>query len=131
MHAFRFFRAGGLRPHLAPQLMLPLSLQTLRLLRKAADAFGLFLAAEVAESSQISMLDEHADLLLAGSRNMQNYALLQAVGRAVAVDPDARLIERWRPDDLRPEILDSLAPWGPDGEALVSLDLAGVFGPLE
>lgn len=76
----RFFRAGGLRPHLAPQQLQSLSLETLRLLRKAADTFGLFLAAEVAESSQISVLEEYADLLLAGSRNMQNYALLKALG---------------------------------------------------
>jgi Uma2 family endonuclease len=47
------------------------------------------------------------------------------------VDIDARLMERWRPDDLRPEILDATATWGPDGEPLLSVDLANIFGPLQ
>jgi Uma2 family endonuclease len=46
------------------------------------------------------------------------------------VDIDARLMERWRPDDLRPEIVDASATWGPDGAPLLSVDLNGLFGPL-
>ncbi len=30
------------------------------------------------------------------------------------VDPDARLIERWRPGDARPEVLTALLRWHPD-----------------
>ena len=30
------------------------------------------------------------------------------------VDPDARLVERWRPDDERPEILEETLTWQPD-----------------
>jgi len=30
------------------------------------------------------------------------------------VDPDARLVERWRPDDERPEILEETLIWHPD-----------------
>jgi Uma2 family endonuclease len=45
------------------------------------------------------------------------------------VDADARLIERWTPTDVRPEILDTTAVWAPDGEALLSLDLSALFGP--
>lgn len=44
------------------------------------------------------------------------------------VDPDARLIERWRPDDERPEILSESICWQPmeGGEPLV-LDLTALF----
>jgi Uma2 family endonuclease len=30
------------------------------------------------------------------------------------VDPDGRLIERWSPDDHRPEILSAMISWQPD-----------------
>jgi len=44
------------------------------------------------------------------------------------VDPDARVVERWRPEDARPEVLDQSLAWQPqsDREALV-MDLAGLF----
>ena len=44
------------------------------------------------------------------------------------VDLDARLIERWRPDDLRPEVLDETLTWQPAGaaEPLV-IELPAVF----
>ena len=44
------------------------------------------------------------------------------------VDTDARLIERWRPDDIRPEILEEALSWHPEGatEPLV-IDLPALF----
>lgn len=44
------------------------------------------------------------------------------------VDLDARIVERWRPSDERPEVLDVSITWRPEGapEPLV-LDLAGYF----
>jgi Uma2 family endonuclease len=53
------------------------------------------------------------------------------VGEYWIVDLDARLIERWTPSDIRPEILDERLVWSPEGEpSLLSLDLASLFGPL-
>lgn len=53
------------------------------------------------------------------------------VGEYWIVDLDARLIERWTPSDIRPEILDERLTWAPDGGTpLLSLDLAGLFGSL-
>jgi Uma2 family endonuclease len=44
------------------------------------------------------------------------------------VDLDARLVERWRPDDVRPEILDERLVWAPaELSTPVSLDLPAVF----
>lgn len=47
------------------------------------------------------------------------------------VDPEARLIERWRPEDTRPEVLLEQVVWHPNQsiEPLV-LDLAGLFGEV-
>jgi Uma2 family endonuclease len=51
------------------------------------------------------------------------------------VDLDARLVERWRPDDIRPEILDEQLAWAPPELTVpVTLDLPAIFtsalGPL-
>jgi Uma2 family endonuclease len=44
------------------------------------------------------------------------------------VDIDARIVERWRPGDERPEILDSVLTWQPAGAAEVfTLDLPAFF----
>jgi Uma2 family endonuclease len=44
------------------------------------------------------------------------------------VDPDARLIERWTPADLRPEIVDVTLTWELDGRGLVELPVRELFG---
>lgn len=44
------------------------------------------------------------------------------------VDVDARLLERWRPEDERPEILAERIEWGPDPRhPPLVIDLAGYF----
>jgi Uma2 family endonuclease len=46
------------------------------------------------------------------------------------VDLDARLIERWRPDDARPEIISTQLAWRPGGEVELVIDLAGWFNDV-
>lgn len=77
----RFFRAGGLRPHMTPQQIQEISGESLSILRKAADTYGLFLALEVPDSPRLAEFEQQADLLIVASRNMRNYALLEALGR--------------------------------------------------
>jgi Uma2 family endonuclease len=44
------------------------------------------------------------------------------------VDLDARLVERWRPGDERPEILNQTIEWVPDGgKPVLTIDLEGLF----
>lgn len=43
------------------------------------------------------------------------------------VDLDARLVERWRPGDERPEILTTTLVWEPRTDASLALDLAAFF----
>lgn len=44
------------------------------------------------------------------------------------VDLDARTVERWRPEDQRPEILDDRLIWAPPGaETSLEIDLRAVF----
>ena len=43
-------------------------------------------------------------------------------------DPDARTIERWRPDDTRPDVIDGSLQWQPDSsQSHLTLDVAALF----
>jgi len=47
------------------------------------------------------------------------------------VDLDARLVERWRPDDVRPEILDERLVWAPPELSVpLTLDLPALFAEV-
>ncbi len=47
------------------------------------------------------------------------------------VDIDARVVERWRPEDDRPEVLDGELVWAPrEGLAPLTIELATVFTEL-
>lgn len=53
----------------------------------------------------------------------------EGVGEYWIVDLDARCVERWRPEDTRPEVVHEVLEWRPEGgeEALV-VDLGRLFG---
>jgi Uma2 family endonuclease len=46
------------------------------------------------------------------------------------VDLDARLVERWRPDDTRPEVLSGDLSWRPNGEDELVIDLPAWFNEV-
>ena len=50
------------------------------------------------------------------------------VGEYWVVDPDARIVERWTPDDHRPEIVDDVLIRRQEGKVLVERPLAALFG---
>ncbi|MEO8661223.1 MAG: 3-deoxy-7-phosphoheptulonate synthase [Bryobacteraceae bacterium] len=54
---------------------------TLDLLRRAADRQGLLLMSEVTDHTQIPLVSGHADILMVGAHNMQNFRLLAELGK--------------------------------------------------
>lgn len=78
----RLIRAGAFKPRSSPYSFQGLGEQGLRLLRKAADAHGLLVVSEVMDQTQIPLLEQYADMLQVGARNMQNFNLLRELGRA-------------------------------------------------
>ena len=50
-------------------------------MRQAADQHGLAVVTEVMSEAEVDGVSAVADMLQIGSRNMQNFALLRAVGR--------------------------------------------------
>ena len=55
----------------------------------------------------------------------------QRVSEYWVVDMNARVVERWCPDDARPEIVEGTLPWHPGGApAPLAIDLASYFAEV-
>lgn len=73
-------RGGAFKPRSSPYSFQGLGSEGLRLLRRAADRYGLLVVSEVMEVQQVPLVAEYADILQVGARNMQNFNLLRALG---------------------------------------------------
>jgi len=74
-------RGGAFKPRTSPYSFQGLGVEALRYLAEARERTGLPVVTEVMEPSQVDIVAEYADILQIGTRNMQNYSLLTAVGR--------------------------------------------------
>jgi len=74
-------RGGAFKPRTSPYSFQGLGVEALRYLAEARERTGLPVITEVMEPNQVDIVAEYADILQIGTRNMQNYSLLQAVGR--------------------------------------------------
>ena len=73
-------RGGAFKPRTSPYAFQGLGLKGLELLREARDEFHLPIVTEVMSPQDVTLVAQYADILHIGSRNMQNFALLHAVG---------------------------------------------------
>lgn len=77
----KMLRGGAFKPRTSPYSFQGLGLEGLKYLRKAADASGLLAVTEVVDVNHIKIVEEYADILQVGARNMQNYQLLRELGK--------------------------------------------------
>jgi 3-deoxy-7-phosphoheptulonate synthase len=75
-------RGGAFKPRTSPYSFQGLGEAGLEFLAEARQATGLPIVTEVMTPEQISLVARYADVLQVGARNMQNYALLHAVGES-------------------------------------------------
>jgi 3-deoxy-7-phosphoheptulonate synthase len=75
-------RGGAFKPRTSPYSFQGLGEEGLQYLADAREATGLPIITEVMEPGLVPLVCEYADILQIGTRNMQNYALLHAVGKA-------------------------------------------------
>jgi len=75
-------RGGAFKPRTSPFSFQGLERVGLELLVKIKEELNIPVITEVVDSHDVHMVAEVADILQVGSRNMQNYALLTAVGRS-------------------------------------------------
>ncbi len=80
-HGATVIRGGAFKPRTSPYSFQGLGVEGLRYLAEARDRTGLPVITEVMEPNQVDIVAEYADILQIGARNMQNFSLLQAVGR--------------------------------------------------
>jgi 3-deoxy-7-phosphoheptulonate synthase len=76
----RMLRGGAFKPRTSPYDFQGLEAEGLKLLRKAKEATGLAIVTEVMSDRDVPLVAEYADLMQIGARNMQNFALLKALG---------------------------------------------------
>jgi 3-deoxy-7-phosphoheptulonate synthase len=75
-------RGGAFKPRTSPYSYQGLGEEGLRILADVRARTGLPVVTEVIDPGSVDMVASYADMLQVGARNMQNFALLQAVGTA-------------------------------------------------
>lgn len=75
-------RGGAFKPRTSPYQFQGLGIEGLKILAEAREEIGLAIVTEVMEPAMVDVVSEYADILQIGSRNMQNFALLRAVGQS-------------------------------------------------
>ena len=74
-------RGGAFKPRSSPYSFQGLGEEGLKILAQAREETGLHIVTEVMAPDQVDLVARYADMLQIGTRNMQNYALLNAVGQ--------------------------------------------------
>ncbi len=75
-------RGGAFKPRTSPYSFQGMEEEGLKLLQKAGEAVDIPVITEVLNTSDVDLVEEYADILQIGARNVQNFALLKKVGGA-------------------------------------------------
>lgn len=77
----RMLRGGAFKPRSSPYSFRGLGQEALEALAATRAATGLPVVTEVMDTRQVELVAEYADVLQVGARNMQNFSLLDELGR--------------------------------------------------
>ncbi len=75
-------RGGAFKPRTSPYAFQGLGVPGLEILAEVGAALDMPVVTEVVDAADVPVVAAHADMLQVGTRNMQNFGLLQAVGAA-------------------------------------------------
>lgn len=75
-------RGGAFKPRTSPYSFQGLEEEGLKLLAKVREKTGLPVVTEVMNTTDMDLVEEYADIIQIGARNVQNFALLKKVGLA-------------------------------------------------
>jgi 3-deoxy-7-phosphoheptulonate synthase len=78
----RILRGGAFKPRSSPYAFQGHGIEGLKMLARAREESGLAIVTEVMSEDDVSMVAEYADILQIGTRNMENYSLLEAAARS-------------------------------------------------
>ena len=74
-------RGGAFKPRTSPYAFQGLGEKGLAILAEVREVTGLPIVTEVVDAADVPLVADYADMLQVGTRNAQNFALLQAVGQ--------------------------------------------------
>jgi len=78
----QIMRGGAFKPRTSPYSFQGMEEEGLKLLKKASEWTGLPVVTEVMNTTEVDLVEEYADIIQIGARNVQNFALLKRVGLA-------------------------------------------------
>ena len=76
------FRGGAYKPRTSPYSFQGLGLHGLQILANVRKHFGFGIVTEAIDNESLDLVEEYADVIQIGARNMQNFSLLKRAGRA-------------------------------------------------
>ena len=77
----RILRGGAYKPRSSPYAFQGLGVEGLKILRKARQMTGLAIVTEAMSEEDVDLVAEYADIMQVGTRSMENYSLLEKLGR--------------------------------------------------
>ena len=78
----RIFRGGAFKPRTSPYSYQGLEEEGLKILARVRDDTGLPVITEAIDHASLDLVEEYADIIQIGARNMQNFSLLRRAGQA-------------------------------------------------
>src|SRR6202040_2919610 len=78
----RLFRGGAYKPRTSPYSFQGLGEEGLKILSKVRKKYGFGIVTEAIDNESLDLVEEYADVIQIGARNMQNFSLLKRAGRA-------------------------------------------------
>lgn len=75
-------RGGAFKPRTSPYSFRGMEEEGLKLLKKAGEIFNIPTITEAMNEEGLSMVEEYADIIQIGARNMSNFSLLKAAGKS-------------------------------------------------
>ncbi len=78
----RLFRGGAYKPRTSPYSFQGLGEAGLQILAEVRAEFGLKIVTEAVDQESLELVEEYADVIQIGARNMQNFSLLKSAGKA-------------------------------------------------
>jgi 3-deoxy-7-phosphoheptulonate synthase len=78
----RLFRGGAYKPRTSPYSFQGLGEEGLKILAKVRERHGFGIITEAIDNETLDLVEDYADVIQIGARNMQNYSLLKRAGRS-------------------------------------------------
>src|SRR5438105_4287283 len=78
----QFFRGGAYKPRTSPYAFQGLGEEALQIMADIRDQYGMKIVTEAIDNESLELVEDYADVIQIGARNMQNFSLLKRAGRS-------------------------------------------------